>query len=78
VPLVVVLAEVAEPAALVPNELPGSRTTAHAGRFYGSNTLAAVTLYVDLYRYRELFLNLFRGSCGSSTAARSWASRGRS
>jgi len=60
VPLVVVLAEVPQPAALVPNELPGSRTTAHAGRFYGSNTLAAVTLYVDLFRYRELFLNLFR------------------
>ena len=58
--LVVVLAEVAEPSALVLGELPGSRTRAHAGRFYGSTTLAAVTLYADLFRYRELFLNLFR------------------
>ena len=39
-------------------QAPGSRTRAHAGRFYGSTTLAAVTLYADLFRYRELFLNL--------------------
>jgi len=58
--LLVVLPEVAEPSALVPDELPGSRTRAHAGRFYGSTTLAAVMLYADLFRYRELFLNLFR------------------
>lgn len=58
--LLVVLAEVAEPSALVLDELSGSRTRAHAGRFYGSTTLAAVTLYADVFRYRELFLNLYR------------------
>ncbi len=54
------MAEVAEPAPLTSGDRPRSLRTAHAGRFYGSTTLAAVALYADLIRYRELFLNLYR------------------